>query len=172
MAPTRLLCDEMLKGLCRWLRAAGYDAEQADDGERDRDLLARARASGRMLITRDRKLMEHRGAGETVCLLECNGLDPCARELTRKLGIDWQYRPFSRCLICNRPLEPLAPGAAASVPEDVRDRPLFRCPRCGRIYWEGGHVRRMRRKLRQWATDPTRRDPSSSNPSSFSFGSG
>jgi len=149
--PPKLLCDEMLKGLCRWLRAAGYDAEQAGNGERDRDLLARARASGRVLITRDRKLQEHRGADGTLCFLECNGLDHCARELARKLGIDWHYRPFSRCLICNVPLQPAAAEATTTVPADVRGQPLLCCPRCGRIYWEGSHVRRMREKLRRWA---------------------
>ncbi len=151
MATKKLLCDEMLKGLCRWLRAAGYDAEQAEAGESDRRLLARARHSGRILITRDRKLQEHRGADGTLCLLECNGLEACARELTRKLGIDWQYRPFSRCLLCNLPLEPLPDGDESSAPPDVRDQPLFRCPGCGRTYWAGGHVRRMQERLRRWA---------------------
>jgi len=147
----KLLCDEMLKGLCRWLRAAGYDAEQADDGENDRNLLARAKLSGRVLLTRDRKLQEHRGAAGALCLLTCNSLDACARELTEKLAIDWQHRPFSRCLICNVPLEPASPEAAARVPADVRHQRLLRCPRCKRIYWEGSHVRRMQAKLRSWA---------------------
>ncbi len=147
----KLLCDEMLKGLCRWLRAAGYDAEQAENGENDRSLLARANAAGRVLLTRDRKLQEHRGAAGTLCLLTCNGLDACAQELMEKLAIDWQYRPFSRCLICNVPLEPAPPEATALVPADVSGQPLLRCPCCKRIYWEGSHVRRMRTKLREWA---------------------
>lgn len=38
----RLLCDEMLKGIGRWLRAAGYDTAIAQDGVADEDLLARS----------------------------------------------------------------------------------------------------------------------------------
>jgi uncharacterized protein with PIN domain len=34
----RFLCDEMLAGLGRWLRIAGYDAAIAGPGRRDRDL--------------------------------------------------------------------------------------------------------------------------------------
>ena len=39
----RLLCDEMLRGLGRWLRAAGHDVVIAS-GEPDRALLDRAAA--------------------------------------------------------------------------------------------------------------------------------
>jgi cobalamin biosynthesis Mg chelatase CobN len=40
----RLLCDEMLKGIGRWLRAAGYDTAIAASSTSDDDLLAQARA--------------------------------------------------------------------------------------------------------------------------------
>jgi len=38
-APPRFLCDEMLGRLCRYLRAAGYDALLANNGRSDRELL-------------------------------------------------------------------------------------------------------------------------------------
>ena len=41
----KLLCDEMLKGLARWLRAAGHDTELAEDGTSDRALINHARDS-------------------------------------------------------------------------------------------------------------------------------
>ena len=41
----RLLCDEMLAGLGRWLRLAGYDTEIAERGCRDRDILEQAHAN-------------------------------------------------------------------------------------------------------------------------------
>ena len=40
----RFLCDEMLVGLGRWLRIAGYDTAIADRGRRDRDLVEQAHA--------------------------------------------------------------------------------------------------------------------------------
>ena len=51
----RPLCDEMLKGIGRWLRAAGYDVAIVDDGVHDDDLLARACAENRLLLTCDRR---------------------------------------------------------------------------------------------------------------------
>ena len=147
----QLLCDEMLKGLARWLRAAGYDTEIPADGESDRALLAHAKASGRLLITRDRKLLEHRGAQQSVCLLDCVDLDSCAQALSEKTAIDWLYKPLSRCLICNTPLVAFDVDATTPVPDDVKDGPLLRCPSCERIYWEGGHAKRMLKKLQRWA---------------------
>ena len=54
----RLLCDEMLKGVGRWLRAAGYDAAIVDDGAGDDALLARAHREPS--TSRDRRaILEH-----------------------------------------------------------------------------------------------------------------
>jgi uncharacterized protein with PIN domain len=153
------LCDEMLHRLGRWLRAAGYDTRIAGGARPDRDLLAEARREGRLLITRDRKLTEHRGAAATVVLLSCNSVDACARELSRQLPVDWLYDPFSRCLECNQPIVTASAEQARLAPSSVRERggDVYHCRRCGRLYWEGGHVQRMRHRLETWqAAAPSR----------------
>jgi uncharacterized protein len=68
-AELRLLCDEMLKGIGRWLRAAGYDAAIADESARDDELLARAGAENRVLLTCDRRLAARAGAGAEIAVL-------------------------------------------------------------------------------------------------------
>jgi hypothetical protein len=52
----RFLCDEMLHGLGRWLRAAGYDTVIATRGLSDRELAARCAEERRVLLTKDRHL--------------------------------------------------------------------------------------------------------------------
>ena len=146
----KFLCDEMLKGLARWLRAAGYDTEIANNGETDRALIEHARATQRKLITRDNKLIEFRHAKDTVCLLHCSGIEKCALRLKEELSINWLHQPFSRCLLCNPPLVSIEDATQPAVPDDVRDGPLFQCPECQRIYWSGGHVKRMRAQLERW----------------------
>lgn len=47
----RLLCNEMLQGSGRWLRAARYDTAIYGAGLPDRHLLDRARAEQRALLT-------------------------------------------------------------------------------------------------------------------------
>ena len=46
----------------------------------------------------------------------------------------------------------LPPGGSAvhtEVPASVMERklPLYRCPKCSRIYWHGSHIERMKRRL-------------------------
>jgi uncharacterized protein with PIN domain len=147
----RLLCDEMLKGIGRWLRAAGYDTAIAQSGASDDDLLAQARAESRVLLTCDRRLAG-RGATGAVVLLGTESLDEAARALRDHLGIDWLQAPFSRCLLDNALLQEAPPAALARLPARTREAagPITVCPECGRIYWPGSHVRRMRAKLIRW----------------------
>lgn len=142
----RFLCDRMLIRLCRWLRAAGYDASAAGERASDRLLLTTATAEQRYLLTRDRKLLEHRAAAGRVIRLDAVHPGGQAVELAHRLPLDWLHSPFSRCLLCNVPLQ-LDSGHEA--PLGSRG-PLRHCPSCARLYWEGGHVRRMRAQLTAW----------------------
>jgi uncharacterized protein with PIN domain len=147
----RLLCDEMLKGIGRWLRAAGYDTEIAQDGVADEDLLAQARVEDRVLLTCDRGLAARSVLGAVV-LLDSESLDETAAVLRERLAIDWLYAPFSRCLLDNARLREAEPAALTGLPERSRTGagPITICPDCGRIYWPGSHVRRMRARLGRW----------------------
>lgn len=148
----KFLCDEMLKGLSRWLRAAGHDAASGADGAPDRELLQMAISEDRLLLTRDRKMLEMRHAADTVLLLDSMDLDDCARELTDKLSLNWFYRPFTRCLLCNTPLQEAGTDLRRLAPPGVLngDMPLRHCPQCEKLFWPGGHVQRMQRRLALW----------------------
>lgn len=139
----------MLQRAGRWLRAAGYDVLIARPGQPDRELIDLARREERLLLTRDRGLTEYRDAGDFVVLLEANELRAQLAELDARLGIDWLKAPFSRCLECNTSLVPAPPGLREQVPpESLRDNEtLLYCQRCKKPYWNGSHVRRMRRML-------------------------
>lgn len=144
--PQKLLCDEMLKGLARWLRAAGYDVAMEPDGTPDRRLVELAGTENRLLLTRDRTLLEIRGAPRVVVLLSGNGIEECARELTERLNIDWLLNPFSRCLLCNTPL--IEADRPLGFPPHTEH--LCICPTCDKYYWQGSHVERMTHRLQSW----------------------
>lgn len=66
--------------------------------------------------------------------------------------------PFSRCLKCNRVLSTLPRSEAKEkVPEKIYATfaEFSRCPNCGRIYWPGSHLKRMREKLKSWGWSET-----------------
>jgi uncharacterized protein len=149
----RLMCDEMLLRLGRWLRAAGYDTAIAEGGTDDAALIARCAAQDRVLLTRDRRLVARAECSVAVLRLAEETIDDQARTLASRLGIDWQRAPFTRCIVDNTVLEAAPPEAGADVPPRSREAsgPLRRCPACFRLYWPGGHVRRMRKRLAAWA---------------------
>lgn len=149
----RFLCDEMLVGLGRWLRIAGYDTVIAERGRNDRELVEQAHAEDRILLTRDRRLVEIRKANDRTIVLETVGIDAWAAELVHRLKLDWNHDPLSRCAVCNAVLEEASPALRGTLPTRIRtlEKPVNVCPRCGRLYWEGSHVRRIRRRLEGFA---------------------
>jgi uncharacterized protein len=148
----RFLCDEMLVQLGHWLRAAGYDTLIAQHRARDRALVARAIIDGRFLLTRDRKLHEIRDAKDCVMLLRSERIEAWVRDITGRFGIDWMARPFSRCLVCNTELQPAPPLARGRLPPAVVETvpEINYCRQCDKLYWAGGHVRKMVRRLHDW----------------------
>jgi len=146
----------MLKGLARWLRAAGYDTVLGPDGTADNDLIARARRENRIFITRDRHLADEHKASEDLVLLDCNEEAACLQELRTRLGVDWLHRPFTRCLRCNTPLVEADPNRWQELPVQSRELAtrLLYCPSCDQLFWDGGHVARMRAQLEKANTAP------------------
>ena len=151
----RFLCDEMLRGLGRWLRAAGYDTLVAEGGVSDRTLARLCAGDDRVLLTKDRQLAASATGAAPVVLVPGDSIDEAARALRTILDIDWQYAPFTRCIADNRLLEAAPPYLAARVPERSRAAggPLRVCPECRRVYWLGSHVRRMQQRLAAWQQD-------------------
>lgn len=147
----------MLGRLARWLRTLGFDTFY-DPAVHDPQLVALADAEGRVLLTRDRHLVQHLRPGRALLIASDAPLDQL-REVVAACGLSPPAAPFTRCPVCNALLRPAtADEAAALVPEASRGLPgtVSRCPGCGRVYWEGSHTRRMRQALSQalpgWTT--------------------
>jgi hypothetical protein len=144
--PSGLLTDGMLGRLTRWLRVLGYDTVYAPDVD-DAELLRRARAEDRVLLTADRALAARRGA--RTLLVEAQDLAGQLRQVRAALGPP-PNGEFSRCVACNGELVKVDKSTLADrVPPHVlaTQQELYRCPDCGRIYWPGTHVERMRAVL-------------------------
>jgi uncharacterized protein with PIN domain len=137
----------MLGRLARWLRLMGYDAAYWGTGSDD-ELLRRAQAEGRLVVTRDHPLAGRRGV--RAVLVEPETLDEQIAVMREILARFAPPRSFSRCPECN--------GALVDLPhEDAQDlvppyvwhtqTQFRRCPDCGRVYWKGTHFPSMRARL-------------------------
>ena len=158
--PQRFLCDASLQRIARWLRAAGHDTLISNTANVDYALLRQAIDDDRLLITRNKLLTEHRRAKDHVILIDAKTLHNCARELSQQIKLEWQCRPFSRCLVCNTPLlitsQQQLPHTTKKI-RTVHDSGHY-CPNCRQVFWSTGQFKRMRNQLRQWHTSFTQHD--------------
>ncbi|MGC9522414.1 MAG: Mut7-C RNAse domain-containing protein [Anaerolineae bacterium] len=133
----RLLADGTVGKLARWLRLLGYDCRYLEEG---RDAVAhQARAEDRVLLTRDRELARRQGL-RTV-LIASDVLSEQIAQVTEAVGSPPETAP-TRCTVCNVPLQEISvEEARADVPTHVikTHETFHRCPKCGRIYWQGTH---------------------------------
>ena len=92
----RLIADAMLGKLARWLRVLGYDTlyMQGDD----HFIAARARAEGRVLLTRDTELAHRKGL--SAIYIKSQVLQDQLTQVVQHLDPPVQDTP-SRCMKCN-----------------------------------------------------------------------
>ena len=145
---TRFVADAHLGGLARLLRIAGFDTLYRNDYQ-DRAMVDIAEREGRIVLTRDRDLLKHRGITHGC---HVRSLKPAQqfREIIERLNLRGSIRPFAVCLRCNAPLRAIDKQQVLErLPPSVRaNRQHFTtCDRCQRIYWQGSHWQRMQELL-------------------------
>jgi len=153
MADTpKFIVDCNVGKLARWLRLMGYDA-RFFDGSDDSELVATARAEGRVILSRDTRIMERRliTSGQIrAVLIDSDQPERQIHQVIDTLGLDSRFKPFTICLECNQPLVERGKDEVAELvpPYVFKTQNYFRqCPACQRLYWRGTHWRAMTRKL-------------------------
>ena len=142
----KFVADVMLGRLARRLRLLGFDVLY-DPSFGDNEVIRLGLEEQRVILTRDRRLAARPLASRHVLVLGDRVQDQ-VRQVLAELAIPSPPRSFTRCSRCNYPLE-------RASRQDVRDlvpahiygaqRDFLRCSGCGRVYWTGSHVARMRR---------------------------
>lgn len=147
----RFLADEMLGKLARWLRMAGLDVSYYPKIT-DEDLLAIASREGRLLLTRDTRLVQRLQPARYLFISHDHLEDQFEEFLARFPEAAGEAKPLSRCAECNTPLQPLAKEKIKkrvwSYVYQTQDRFTY-CPTCDRVYWPATHVERIRRRLKE-----------------------
>lgn len=144
----RFIADVMLGRLARWLRLLGFDALYYSNIS-DNRLLKVAREQGRLILTRDTRLIKIKGVKDYF-LIRSNDSFEQLIEVIKALNLR-HFRLLSRCAVCNGLLSRISDKTEVkdSVPEFVflNFHTFLKCSECGRIYWEGTHPKMFREKL-------------------------
>ncbi|MGD9611789.1 MAG: Mut7-C RNAse domain-containing protein, partial [Kiritimatiellia bacterium] len=141
--------DVNLGRLARLLRLLGFDA-LFSNAYADDEIVAISEAQGRIVLTRDRRLLYAKAVTHG-CWVRSVWPRRQVDEVVRRFDLAGQIRPFSRCADCNGRIEPVAKDAVADRLEPKTKKyyeTFYRCPDCGKVYWEGSHVERLRERFK------------------------
>ena len=135
--------------LTRLLRLLGFDVLYSN-AYADDEIAAISEAQGRIVLTRGRRLLHAKAVTHGTWV---RSVWPRRQvdEVVRRFDLAGLIRPFSRCADCNGRIEPVAKDAVADRLEPKTKKffeKFYRCPDCGKIYWEGSHVDRLRERLK------------------------
>jgi hypothetical protein len=148
-----LILDNHLGQLATYLRMLGFDCLYHNDYQDD-ELARVSIEEGRVLLTRDRRLLMRKAIRRGYCIHQTDPRQQVA-EVLKRFKLFGQVKPFQRCMRCNSPLQTVSK-------QDVIERlePLtkeyydeFRiCPTCNQIYWKGSHFEHMQQMILEMAT--------------------
>lgn len=144
--PVRFLADSSLDLVARRLRVLGFDVVTVRDARLE-DLFEAARRDGRTVLTTSAR-HPRRHADVGAITLPREAPQKAVRAVAEAHASSGP--PFSRCPICNHELLLRTPAeGSGKVPDAVlrAGLALRSCPGCGRWYWHGSHVDRLRRWL-------------------------
>ena len=144
----RFVVDVNVGRLAALLRVTGFDAAY-ENGLRDRQIARLAHEEQRIVLSKDRALLKRRKIvfGRLVRSVQP---DDQLKEILWFFGLAGPYKLFTRCLLCNRILEPVEKEAILHrlEPKTKQYFNTFKiCPGCSRIYWQGSHCDAMAAKL-------------------------
>ncbi len=146
------IVDSMLGSLARWLRMLGYDTVYAK-GWHDSRILDEAAATGRIIVTRDRGLYRRALRRGIEAVFVSDDIAEALAKLGATYGIRLEIDPDrSRCPLCNTPLKRIEKSEVKGrVPPRVYEayNEFWICPRCGQVYWRGGHWRGINETLEE-----------------------
>ena len=141
--------DVNLGRLARLLRLLGFDA-LFSNAYTDDEIVAISEAQSRIVLTRDRRLLYAKAVTHGYWV---RSVWPRRQvdEVVRRFDLTGQIRPFSRCADCNGQIESIAKEQIADrlEPQTKQHFEAFcRCSDCGKIYWAGSHVGKLRERFK------------------------
>ncbi len=146
--------DAMLGNIAKKLRLLGYDSEYSSDISDD-EIILKAKTENRILLTKDEPLLK-KAKKQAISSIQIKN----EKELEQLAQI---FRNFnlskvvisgntSRCTDCNGKLETIEKNLVIDkVPNGVLEKvnEFWKCTNCDKIYWEGTHIERLQRFVKE-----------------------
>ncbi|MGZ5029849.1 MAG: Mut7-C RNAse domain-containing protein [Methylobacter sp.] len=140
----RFVVDVNLGKLAKRMRLLGFDSLYHND-YKDAVIVNIAVNDRRIVLTRDRRLLYNKQIDHGYWVRAVD-VEAQANEVLRRFDLYGLVHPFSRCLICNGVLEPVAKAdiwARLEPKTRLYYQDFLQCTDCRKIYWHGSHMKNM-----------------------------
>ncbi len=149
----KFISDGMLGKLTRWLRMLGHNVKYSNKLD-DAHLTMIAKKERRILLTRDLELYQQAIAkGVDAFYLEGKTEEEKLAELAERFKIKLEIdMATSRCPKCNTIVNLVLKERVSKEVEKSTFAyydEFWQCPKCGQIYWQGAHWKRIRKTLQK-----------------------
>lgn len=147
---TKFILDVHLGKLARYLRLLGFDTIY-ENGLQDEEIIDTAILQKRIILTRDLGILKNDRVTHGYFVRSDNPRKQI-REVMEHFSLYTQARPFSRCTACNGVVRSISLAQAEPLVSKRTFkyyRKFYICKSCRKTYWEGSHVGRMQKFLRE-----------------------
>ena len=137
----------MLLGLARWLRFLGFQTWNFQDIQDLKELL---RKDPNIIYLTCSKTNIQQLNPTNYYLITEDMIERQLHKIDDQFGIFQSINLLSLCTICNSAVEEVdKKEVGKKVPSNVSTNfdKFWKCPDCQQIYWDGGHIRRLKNKL-------------------------
>jgi uncharacterized protein with PIN domain len=142
----KFIADVHLGKLAKYMRLFGFDTLYHTDSD-PQGLVQVSLQEDRVLLTRNRDLLKQKVITRGILVGETDPREQL-KAIFERLDLYADARPFSRCVRCNGPVEPIPKQEIVQrLPSRVKQncQVFSSCSSCHRVYWEGTHFKRMNR---------------------------
>ncbi len=157
---TRFILDAHLGKLAKYLRMVGFDCLYKNDFE-DTTIVKITLNENRIILTRDKPLLRSPKIQHGYYV---RSIFPKMQfiEVIEKFDLTSQLHPFTRCIVCNHPIEKVSKaGIRERIPQDTYHHfhDFYICKVCDKVYWQGSHYDRMQSFIHDLLGSPKSNKP-------------
>ena len=143
----KLAADNMLTKLARWIRLGGISIEDVPY-ESDDEIINFVKKRKELLLTSDKQLANRsRKRKFSVLLIREQSIEKQLAYVIKELKLKPKV-PGNICTLCNGKLEKISKRDVKEIiPKAVyeKHRIFYKCSKCGKIYWRGTHLERIKK---------------------------
>jgi uncharacterized protein len=139
----KFIADVHLGKLARYLRLLGFDTWYKNSATNS-ELKSLASSENRILLSKSELFADDTSFKSCIIKTEDSFLQ--LKQVIGEFKLKEDFKPFSRCMICNGLLEVVEKNTVEEKLEENTARyyhEFWQCTGCKHVYWKGAHYKRM-----------------------------